>query len=66
MQERLANEADVRHAVITSDVAAVSDDGPNRWLLCGGVDLDDCGLRVVVAIDDDGGVTVTVVTVFPP
>jgi hypothetical protein len=65
MQERLATHADVRHAVITADLAVVSDDGPNRWVLCGGHDLDDCGLRVVVAIDD-GTVTVAIVTVYPP
>lgn len=65
MQERLATHADVRHAVMTADLAVVSDDGPNRWVLCGGYDLDDCGLRVVVAIDGDT-VTVAIVTVYPP
>jgi len=58
--------ADVLQAVRTADVAVPSDDGPNRWLLCGGGDIDDCELRVVVAIDDGGVVTVTVVTVFSP
>jgi hypothetical protein len=66
MQERSATHADVLQAVRTADVAVPSDDGPNRWLLCGGGDIDDCELRVVVAIDDDGVVTVTVVTVFRP
>jgi len=66
MQERLATQADVRQAVLTSDVAFPSGDGPNRWQLCGGGDLDDCELRVVVAIDDNDEVTVTVITVFPP
>jgi hypothetical protein len=65
MHERTATHADVREAVRTADVAAPSDDGPNRWLLCGGGDLDGCELRIVVAIDDDGAVTVTVVTVYP-
>jgi len=64
MQERTATHADVREAVRTADTAVPSDDGPNRWLLCGGGDLDECELRVVVAIDE-GEVTVTVVTVFP-
>ena len=66
MQERLATQADVRQAVQTADVAAPSDDGPNRWIIAGGCDLSDCELRAVVAIDDEGAVTVTVVTVFPP
>ena len=66
MQERLATQGDVRQAVRTADVAFASDDGPNRWQLCGGGDLDDCELRVVVAIDEDEEVTVTVITVFPP
>lgn len=66
MQERLATQADVRQAVRTADVAVPSEDGPNRWQLAGGSDLDDCELRVVVAIDEDEEVTVTVITVFPP
>ena len=65
MQERLVTHADVQAAIGSSDVAVPSDDGPNRWVLCGGIDLDDCGLRVVVAIDD-GAVLVTIVTVYPP
>lgn len=65
MQERTATHADVRQAIRTSDAAALSDNASNRWLLSGGGDLDDCELRVVVAIDEDGEVTVTVVTVFP-
>jgi hypothetical protein len=65
MQERTATHADVRQAVRTCDVAVPSEDGPNRWKLCGGGDLDDCELRVVVAIDDEGEVIVTVVTVHP-
>lgn len=65
MQERLVTHADVQAAIGTSDVAVPSDDGPNRWILCGGIDLDECGLRVVVAIDD-GVVLVTIVTVYPP
>jgi hypothetical protein len=65
MQERLATHADVHNAVTTSDVAVQSEDGPNRWVLVGGCDLDECGLKVVVAIDEDGVVTVTVVTVYP-
>ncbi len=65
MQERQASQADVRSAVIAADVATPSDDGPNRWLLCGGQDVDGCELRVIVAIDGDT-VWVTVVTVFPP
>jgi hypothetical protein len=66
MQERLATHADVREAVRTADVAVPSENGPNRWMLCGGGDLDGCELRAVVAIDDNEVVTVTVVTVFPP
>jgi hypothetical protein len=66
MQERLATQADVREAVRTADIAVRSDDGPNRWQLAGGADLDGCELRVVVAIGDDEQVTVTVITVFPP
>lgn len=66
MQERTATRDDVREAIRMADVAVPSDDGPNRWLLCGGADLDDCELRAVVAIDEEERVTVTVVTVFPP
>lgn len=65
MQERLATSEDVHAAIASSDVAVPSEDGPNRWILCGGYDIDDCGLRVVVAIDD-GVVTVTIVTIYPP
>lgn len=65
MQERLATHADVHAAIASSDVAVPSDDGPNRWVLCGGCDIDDCGLRVVVAIDD-GIVAVAIVTIYPP
>lgn len=63
--QRQATAADIREAILTADVAAPSEDGPNRWLLVGGCDLDGCGLRIVVAIDKDECVTVTVVTVFP-
>ena len=66
MQERLATKDDVRQALQTADVAVPSEDGPNRWLLCGGSDIDGCELRAVVAIHEGGSVTVTVVTVFPP
>ena len=65
MQERIATRADVREAVRTADVAVRSDDGPNRWMLCGGADLDDCELRVVISVDEGGEVTVIVVTVYP-
>jgi len=65
MQERLATHKDVHAAIASSDVAVPSEDGPNRWVLCGGYDIDGCGLRVVVAIDD-GVVTVAIVTIYPP
>lgn len=62
--ERLCSQADAREAVRTADVAMASPDGPNRWVLAGGCDLDGCGRRLVVAIDEDENVTVTVVTVY--
>lgn len=52
MQQRTATHADVRQAIRTADFAVPSDDGPNRWLLCGGADLLDCELRAVVAISE--------------
>ena len=66
MQQRIATHADVRQAIMTADVAVESSkDGPDRWLICGGHDLDDCGLRVLVAIDEDYVVTVSVISVWP-
>jgi hypothetical protein len=66
MQQRIATHADVRNAITTADTAVESPkDGPDRWLICGGCDLDDCGLRVLVAIDEDYVVTVSVVSVWP-
>jgi hypothetical protein len=63
--ERWASDADIRNGMLTADVAAQSNDGPNRWVLAGGCDIDGCGLRLVIAIDMYEQATVTVVTVYP-
>lgn len=61
MNERNAQLADIREAILTATSAAPSDDGPNRWLLSGGVDTDGMKLSVVVKI---AGPAVWVVTTF--
>lgn len=66
MPGRSASAADVREAVRTADIAVASDQGPNRWELHGGCDLDECGLVPVVAIEVDAETHVTVVTILYP
>ena len=61
MSERQATRDDVVEAVRTASSAAVSDDGPGRWVIKGGADLDGDELSVVVRID---GNCVWVVTIF--
>lgn len=66
IDQRICTRADARNAVLTADVAVRSDHAPNKWVLAGGCDLDGDARRLVVAIDeDDGTVTVDVVTVYP-
>lgn len=62
--ERSASIEDVYCAVLSADVAVLSKDAPNRWILAGGCDTTGCGLRVVVAIDEYEIVTVTVVSLW--
>lgn len=61
MNERNAPLADVREAILTATSASPSDDGPGRWLLIGGIDLDGDPLSVVVKVT---GPAVWVVTTF--
>ncbi|MBN1608274.1 MAG: DUF4258 domain-containing protein [Polyangiaceae bacterium] len=61
MNERQATREDIVEAVRTATTATVSTDGPGRWRIAGGVDLDGDDLSVVVRID---GNFVWVVTIF--
>jgi Domain of unknown function (DUF4258) len=56
MARRNATRYDVRNALATCTTASASTDGPGRWKMTGGVDLDGDALSVVVALD--GGVIV--------
>ena len=61
MNERQVGREDIVEAVRTATTARASPDGPGRWIISGGVDLDRDDLSVVVKID---GNCVWVVTIF--
>ena len=61
MKERKAQLEDVREAILTATAATPSDDGPDRWVISGGRDLDNDALTVVVK---KSGNDVWVVTVY--
>lgn len=63
MRERGASRADVRHAIASTIECALQENG--RYLLTGGVDLDDDELKVVVEIIKGYGAEYDyVITVF--
>jgi hypothetical protein len=61
MQQRQAQLEDIREAILSATSAAIGDDGPDRWVIGGGRDLDGDPLTVVVKLREN---TVWVVTVF--
>jgi len=61
MEQRSVQLEDIREAILTATTIDISDDGPNRWVLSGGSDLDGDPLKVVVKLT---GNTTWVVTVF--
>ena len=61
MSERSAQLEDIREAILTATNITSSDDGPDRWVISGGRDLDGDALKVVVKLS---GNTTWVVTVF--
>jgi Domain of unknown function (DUF4258) len=61
MKERKAQLEDIREAILTAKAAVPSDDGPERWVIGGGRDLDGYELTVVVKLS---GGNVWVVTVY--
>lgn len=60
MRERGAQVGDLRRALMTAASAKASPDGPGRWIIQGGVDLDDEELTLVVVFEDE----CVVVTLF--
>jgi hypothetical protein len=61
MQQRKAQLEDIREAILTATAATPSDDGPGRWVIGGGRDLDTDTLTVIVKLS---GNAVWVVTVY--
>jgi hypothetical protein len=61
MQQRKAQLEDIREAILTATSAVISNDGPDRWSIVGGRDLDGDPLTVVAKVS---GNVVWVVTVF--
>jgi hypothetical protein len=61
MTERNAPLVDIREAVLTATSIVVTEAGPDRWLLSGGVDIDGMALSVVVKVS---GPAVWIVTTF--
>ncbi len=61
MQQRNAQLEDIRETILTATSAIPSDDGPDRWVIGGGCDLDSDPLTVVVKLSSNN---VWVVTVY--
>jgi hypothetical protein len=61
MNERNVQLSDIREAIFTATSIRPSEDGPNRWVLSGGADLDGHSLTVVVKVS---GNAVCIVTTY--
>lgn len=60
MQQRKAQPEDIREAILTATAATPSGNGPGRWVISGGRDLDSDALTVIVIVSGNVPWVVTV------